>query len=290
MEESIRSEASFFPHQIGCLRTSGPPVSSQNKFRFQLFSDIHLENYKRFPKIKPLAPFLFLAGDIGNYGKNFIDFFDYCSANWEKVFYVLGNHEYYDKSKTMETLYVDYLALFEKRYKNVFLLNNSFVDIDENLRVYGDIMWTYPPIQNKSEAKIYFNDYNNIRYFDHKMNEITTITPDYIAMYSKAQYHDLVEFLKTNEKKTIIMTHFPPTQTNTSSPKHKNEEQNVKDYFAWPDLIDAVDTTNVVAWISGHTHWSYDFTVNGVRLLSNQMGYREESSKTRFSQDGVFEI
>ena len=36
--------------------------------KFQLFSDIHLEFLKEFPKIIPHTDFLFLAGDIGKIG------------------------------------------------------------------------------------------------------------------------------------------------------------------------------------------------------------------------------
>jgi len=33
-------------------------------------------------------------------------------------------------------------------------------------------------------------------------------------------------------------------------------------------------------WISGHTHWSYDFTdeLINVRFLSNQIGYLDENT------------
>ena len=46
--------------------------------KFQLFSDIHLELCKNVPYIKPLADYLFLAGDIGNISKpNLKLFIDY---------------------------------------------------------------------------------------------------------------------------------------------------------------------------------------------------------------------
>ena len=76
-------------------------------FTFQLFSDIHLELLKssKFPKIKPLTDYLFLAGDIGKINTpNYELFFDYCSQNWKKVFYVLGNHEFYNSNKDLKTL------------------------------------------------------------------------------------------------------------------------------------------------------------------------------------------
>ena len=51
--------------------------------------------------------------------------------------------------------------------------------------------------------------------------------------------------------------------------------------------------SNVLCWISGHTHYSYDFiTPEGIRLISNQLGYRNEavSKDTNFNQDGLYEI
>jgi hypothetical protein len=51
--------------------------------------------------------------------------------------------------------------------------------------------------------------------------------------------------------------------------------------------------SNVLCWISGHTHFSYDIaSLNGVRLISNQAGYtREEASgETNFKEDGLFEV
>jgi predicted phosphodiesterase len=74
-----------------------------NKITIQVLSDIHLEFYKKFPKFKPLAKYLFLAGDIGTieskYDQKIINFLSYCSENWEKTFYVLGNHEFYQTNK-----------------------------------------------------------------------------------------------------------------------------------------------------------------------------------------------
>jgi hypothetical protein len=46
-------------------------------------------------------------------------------------------------------------------------------------------------------------------------------------------------------------------------------------YFVWPDdTLNKFKLNNVIAWVSGDTHWSYDFEKNGVRLISNQLGYK----------------
>jgi hypothetical protein len=47
-------------------------------FKFQLFSDIHLEYYKSFPIIPKIEKYLILAGDIGKIDtNNYKSFFDY---------------------------------------------------------------------------------------------------------------------------------------------------------------------------------------------------------------------
>ena len=56
----------------------------------QIFSDIHIELWNKMPEIPVMAKYLFLAGDIIQLNHPlFYKFFDYCSANWEKVFYIL---------------------------------------------------------------------------------------------------------------------------------------------------------------------------------------------------------
>lgn len=61
----------------------------------QIYSDIHLEFYKSYPKIEKKAKVLILAGDIGKINNNiYTEFMAYINKTWEKTFYVLGNHEF----------------------------------------------------------------------------------------------------------------------------------------------------------------------------------------------------
>ena len=50
-----------------------------------------------------------------------------------------------------------------------------------------------------------------------------------------------------------------------------------------------INTDKITLWISGHTHYSYDFTKNKCRFLSNQMGYSSEINESKFNQNGIFE-
>jgi predicted phosphohydrolase len=260
------------------------------KFKFQLFSDLHQEFIINFYKIPPKSDYLILAGDIHNISKiNFKLFFDYVSNNWKQVFYIPGNHEYYNKYETLSNLKKQYESFFEN-YVNIHLLDNNIctLNYDENvIKIIGSTLW----------SSIYetegINDFKNIK---EKHNE-------YI---SKEQFNDLhnksVKFLKEqidssinnqNNEKIIIVTHFPPIQKNTSGSKHLNEKQHVKDYFSSNILLDFKNVSNKIScWIHGHSHFSNDFieSETGIRVISNQLGYLQELRNTTMKEDGVFEI
>lgn len=64
----------------------------------------------------------------------------------------------------------------------------------------------------------------------------------------------------------------------------------IKDYLAWYNLIDEMPNENIICWLSGHTHHSYDFNYKNIRLLSNQLGYKKELNKKNFNIDGLYEL
>ena len=74
-------------------------------FSMQYVSDIHLEMHDKYNEgvitpsmfLKPSAPYLALCGDIGIPELKAYDvFLGWCSNNYEKVFLIAGNHEYYN--------------------------------------------------------------------------------------------------------------------------------------------------------------------------------------------------
>ncbi len=272
-----------------------------NKIIIQVISDIHLEFFNSYPKIKPLAKYLFLAGDIGTISNKFDtkvkDFLTYCSKNWEKTFYVLGNHEFY---QTKEYAYqkINFEEL-EQKYNqictelpNVHLLNDTSAQLELGLDVYGTTLWTgnYGCVHDVADI---FNDYNMIA-IKSKTNPENNISlnEEYINSKSKNQLDRLKDYLNTNKTKSIILTHFPPVRANTSNPKYLSQPEYLANYFSWNNVYTQLDIKNVIGWISGHTHWSYDITLNNIRFISNQMGYKKEclEGETNFEPSKVFEF
>ena len=262
------------------------------KLLVQIFSDIHIEIWGRLPIIPVKAKYLILAGDICQLNHpQFYIFLDYCSKNWEKTFYIPGNHEYYSRKKNMNELEFEYKYRIEERYKNIYYLNDSFIQLDDEINIYGTTFWTIPPFYSKYEAKLYINDYNYITYFNKHIEQVADLDTYYVKEVAKESFNYLKKYLSETNKKTIIITHFPPIRTGTSNPKFLAEKKLSNLYFAWPDdTLGKFNLNNALAWISGHTHWSYDFKSCGIRLISNQLGYKSEVGETGLNEDGSYEI
>ena len=260
---------------------------------FQLYSDIHIESWNKLPELPVKSKYLILAGDICQFNHNlFFKFLDYCSVHWEKTFYIPGNHEYYSLKKNMDELEFEYKYFISKRYKNVFYLNNSFTSLNEEINIYGTTFWTEPPfLVSGKQIKYYINDYSNIQYFNNSSNRVVDLDSCKIRQLSNDSFNQLQEYLNETTKKTMIITHFPPTRNGTSDPKYSITNPLIQSYFSWPnDTLSKLNLKNVLTWISGHTHWSYDFQQDGIRLISNQLGYKSEIGKTGIDEDGLYEI
>lgn len=266
---------------------------------FQVFSDIHIElmnsknTIEKFCQKFPLMQnsnenYLILAGDIGNVsGENFKIFIKFCSENYKDVFYVLGNHEYYS-SRSIDNIKLKFQELFSS-FLNVHLLDNSYLKIGD-YTIYGFTCWTRPIFDVTSTARDYLNDYNKIK----TKNGRFTVT-DHLEI-SNLELAKFKEFYENyNSDKLIVITHFPPISFHsdndqeyaTSNPKIAGNF--LTHYFSWNNIFESenINPIKIKAWISGHTHWSYNFMYQNVKLFSNQIGYRGEN--VNFS-DGLLEI
>lgn len=104
--------------------------------KFQYFSDIHTEQYKANPKklkriqefIKPCAPYLILAGDIGDpFSDLYNDFLTYLSPLFQYIFIIAGNHEYYGKHNMNDVQ--EKIRIIAKSFKNIIFLENDVFHI-----------------------------------------------------------------------------------------------------------------------------------------------------------------
>ena len=102
-------------------------------FKIQIISDLHLEFMEKLPKFLKnfkQADYLFLAGDIGyiqypHYNRGiFYQFICWCTNNYKKVFYIMGNHDAYttDLNLAKESL----KKISEEKPNFIFLEKGNF--------------------------------------------------------------------------------------------------------------------------------------------------------------------
>jgi predicted phosphodiesterase len=264
------------------------------KITIQVYSDIHLDLIKsnrNVPlqiNIKPISKYLFLAGNICKLNHElFFKFFDYCSTHWVKIFFTPGNKDFYSSKKNYSLLDFEYELKIREKYKNIFYLNRGVASLNDEIDVYGCVFWTTP---SPELSQWYISDNNNIQQFSLPKKINVPIDNKFVKELSVKDFEHLNTFLNSNKKKAIVMTHFPPLQKGTSNPNLGNQFKELKDYNAWDDSICSLNLTDVVVWISGHTHWSYDIKHDNIRLISNQIGYLNEQGLTKSSLSGLFEI
>ena len=233
--------------------------------KIQYISDIHLEFYKddfHFA-LEPSAPILCLVGDIGYpNNNNYRNFLKYCSNNFEKVFLISGNHEYYSKN-TMSSINILIQNICES-LPNVSFLNNK-IEQYKGYTFIGCTLWSnIPKYVKKHDIKI-FNDFKKTRP-DNNYN----LT---IEIFNDLHKND-VKFLETsiNSYENIIcLTHYLPSFKMTHE-RYKNFEGN----YLFASELDYLFAKNVKLWICGHSHSYKEEIINGINCVLNPFGYPDE--------------
>jgi predicted phosphodiesterase len=245
--------------------------------RIRVLSDLHLEMSDRHPPFDPpqaQCDVVILAGDIDN-GTVAIDWAEKTFAG-KTVLYVPGNHEYYDGE------YYEVAAALRARSlgSNVHVLDNREIVLD-GVRFLGSTLWTdfelfgeqtlVPAIE---ESLKYVVDFRAIRYGTEGL-----FTPEHsLVLHRKAKTFLQQKLAEPFSGRTVVITHHAP-HPGSVHPK-------------WgASLTSAAFVSNLtpllgpaVLWIHGHTHDSFDFRVNGTRIVANPMGYR--TSNWKQARDG----
>ena len=322
--------------------------------KVQIISDIHLEYYnndfRNFSSIiKPISDnidntpkVLFLAGDIGKIDHpTFKPFMDYVSENWDEIYYVAGNHEFYqtardkEQCKTIQELEAEYDDFFLE-YWNIYYLHNKYsyatqpvyhIWNEETGMLYfilGNTGWSY---YDKEAAKYYNytpNDSNYIytkvtycygngniipKKFNINDKDISNLSEKCLfnigltfdkskTEYEYYKWNKIYEIEdkytdKIKDVKFICLTHFPFANfEKTSHPDYQEQPGYLKSYFCNDYDMHKQYLNMYNIFISGHTHYSYDYKEGNVRFISNQKGYKDDLiiKNKGFKKDCIFEI
>ena len=237
--------------------------------KVRYFSDLHLEFIKpnkieQFIKKIPSGfdEICILAGDIGNpYQTNYDIFMNFISINFKKTFYITGNHEYYNKTKSIDEIN-DFLKDYFKQFNNISFLNNTF-EIYENFCFIGTTLWSKVINPNYE-----INDINCILNFDYReYNRLNKICVEF-----------LLDTIQNNENCIIITHHLP--SCSLIDVKYKNLKMMPYNQWFYCNMDNFIETyqSKIKYWIYGHTHTPSNIFKNGIDFLCNPIGYPNENS------------
>lgn len=238
--------------------------------KLQILSDLHLE-FSNLLVSETDADLIVLPGDIwkGDAG------IYWARATWpaKPIIYVAGNHEFYGKNR-LETLAKLRIAA---RETGVHFLDNEEIIID-GVRFLGATMWTDFELNGDKFFDIVTasNNLNDFRVIHEGKAHFSPM--DSIVLHE----HSIAWLTKKlidepHEGETVVVTHHLPSMLSVAD---RFKGDSLSSCFA--SNLDHLLGYSAL-WVHGHTHDSFDYTVNGTRVVCNPRGYcRYESGGENF--------
>ena len=234
----------------------------------QIASDLHLEFHKTQPagysgiEVVPGADVLILAGDIA-LGTHAVSVF----KDWPvPVLYVAGNHEYYGSD----------IVKVNKELRNQcadtqihFLERDAFVI--GGVRFLGTTLWTDYLLYGRdhqaramSEAQDYLNDHSSIRLKGKRFEP-----KDALFRFVRSKEWLTEQLSLPFDGPTVVITHHGP-HWESVHPKYRTGTSLLTAAFV-SDMTALMGKASL--WVHGHVHDSFNYEVDGTRVVANPRGY-----------------
>lgn len=264
--------------------------------RVKQMSDLHLEfNLNFFPYNKENCDVLMLNGDIcmASYldkspdspyyekAMGFLNFFDFCSKEYENVLYIPGNHEYYrgyiDKID-------DIIRGSLKFLPNVHFLNNQKWQKD-GITFLGATLWTDMNHGSPITEQYLMSGMNDFRLVNWKKSNYGGKFRPYDAAKFHRRTLEYFDEASAGLDNVVIMSHHAPSFKSVN-PKYHNDTQ--MNYGYYSDLDEFIlDRPQIKLWTHGHMHDCFDYEIGSTRIVCNPRGYNDEN---KFFKVGVLEL
>lgn len=186
------------------------------------------------------------------------------------VLYVPGNHEFYGSSIDGVQHQLRQLC----RGTPVQVLDNREIVL-RGVRFLGSTLWTDfelldDPQQRhaaKQQAQQLMRDFSRIRA---RESAAAIFTPDDSVELFRRNCAWLQDRLASpHPGPTVVITHHAPTRQSIAA---RFADSPLNECFV-SDAAHLLGADRVALWIHGHTHDSFDYRVNGTRVVCNPRGY-----------------
>jgi len=260
--------------------------------KLQLVSDLHLEFNDNIQIKNAGADILCLAGDIclaahlyrdNEKGEYYRRFFNQISQEFDRVLYIMGNHEHYS-GRWNDT--ANWLRDALDPWPNITLMDNAWLNFG-NVRIIGTSLWTD---LNKSDPLTMMS-------MPTLMNDYRTITIHRNGIYHKLRPVDTVEAHRASldlikmgteqwEGDVVVLGHHAPSRQSIAA-MYRN--QDIMNGAFCSDLDEFIlSLEKIKLWIHGHVHHTFDYRIGECRVVCNPHGYPGE--RNAFRNDLVLEV
>jgi Predicted phosphoesterase len=236
--------------------------------KLNILSDLHLsQGALTLPEND--ATLVILAGDVARPRE---------AASWasglaKPVLYVAGNHEFYGGS--IEDTVVELKRLCAGT--SVRVLDNDEIII-EGVRFLGTTLWTDFMLFGESERRVaatqealrVMRDFSRIRV---GAGRGALFTPaDSAALFKIHATWLEAKLAEPFSGPTVVITHHAPS----SKSIHPRFADSLLNVCFVSDAERLIDESRARLWIHGHTHDSFDYFLNGTRVVCNPRGYAKD--------------
>lgn len=255
-----------------------PPNKSLNKRKVDNFFKLILPD--------DFSNTLVIAGDIGHYNKQNISILQYLKEFYENIIVVLGNHDLYLISKSLEQ---KYNFTYKERIKefielcnenNIICLNGQSIEI-ENKIISGSSLW----YDTSKHYDMWLNVMNDgILIQDNPYNKkyhgyVNDVYGKYFkTTFDTNQYYQKeLEKMKNIEYCDLFVSHICPIKIPDYfiDKKFFNKPTNIF-YYSGIEIENELYRINPKNVIFGHTHTIYSFKENDINFSCNPLGYPDE--------------
>jgi predicted phosphodiesterase len=250
--------------------------------KLNILSDLHLSQ-AGLPLPETDAEVVILAGDIARPDQAF----EWAIRLDQPVLYVPGNHEFYGGSIPGNLQRLRQLSAGS----HVRVLDRDEVHIGP-VRFLGVTLWTDFLLDGEGEGRAtavatalrLMRDFQRI-HVDDAMTEL--FTP---ARCAEAFARDAAwlagKLAQAHDGPTVVITHHAPSPRSIH-PRFAGSPLNACFVSNAQHLLDGA---RAQLWVHGHTHDSFDYVVNGTRVICNPRGYARDGVNENASFDANFTV
>jgi len=235
------------------------------------YSDIHLEIAKDLTvPVETDADLMILAGDILNMCDP-LPLTKFLNGFSEPVFFVAGNHEYYE-GRAMTAERQAFIAWLATTHPNVQFLDDDAVTLN-GVQFFGGTMWT-----DYAGA-----DAEAMRVAGQRMHDYQRITADnghILLPEDTLPLHDtfvqkFTTWLQTPlEGPRLVITHHAPCL----HPQTVHVNSPLIPAFNSLNMLPLIDKYQPDYWFYGHTHECDRQKIGNTQMVSNQLGYEKNGA------------